>query len=151
MDAVLAAPYRAAIADSVPSLTAWVWGGGDENLHCGLFANDISPAPGMDTATFDAPAYTGYAPIDCGDVGALVYTDPSTGDWVMRASAGVTFQPGDDEDLPVTVYGYWISVGTGGGQKTMWAARFDEPFTFQSSSDALEVEPLIRLHLGGIS
>ncbi len=146
MAKVIGLQYMTAIIAAIPDVPAFVLNDDGVPITVNLFANDVVPDPAAGAGQFEAPAYTGYAAQNFPptDGAPYVYFDANTATWFIKLGTGFFFQPTNSTGLPVDVYGYFVKSN---GSAILYAERFDEVFTFTTSDDGLEVNPVMGFPL----
>jgi len=138
--------YLEAVAKALPDVPAYLLNDDGTPVAVGLFANDINPDPAAGKTQFAAPGYAGYAtqafPPTAG--APFVYFDDNTATWYVKLGTGFFFQPTGDTGLPATVYGWFLAAD---GSTFIMAERFDDPFTFTTPDDGIEVNPAMGFPL----
>jgi len=118
------------------------WTGAGNTLLVHLFKNNLVPTPANVLADYtevlvgDFPGYAAIAItasgtpfIDGAGNAAQIFTDP-------------VFQPSADPAVPLTVYGYFVTIHPVAGPDTLlYAKRFDTPPIITSATQAVPCDP----------
>lgn len=140
--------YRKAIVQAIPLITGYLLNDAVNFAYVRLFTNDIALSPDTAPGDLTVPTYTGYADKSVGTGPTVVAIDPTTQDWQLISTAGLLFQPSDNTNLPIDIFG--VAVLNHAKTKVLFAFKLDATFTFRISDNVFEAEPILRLILGGL-
>ena len=110
-----------------------------DNWTLRLFKNNVTPGDSDTFATYTEADFDGYNSIDGTDLNMAAATTvtgkaSSTGDQQ-------TFEH-DGGGASNSIYGYYVTIGAGGGAKVLWAERLPSPpQTMANMGDNIKVTP----------
>lgn len=135
-----AVPKAEQVLGMTDHLNRWLAAG--NTLLCHLYKNNFSPDQNATLADFtevliaDMP---GYAPITVTPSGTP-YIDVL--DNCVQIFSDPVFQPSADPPVPLTVYGYYITIHPVAGPDTLlYGKRLDTPPVLTSATDAIALDP----------
>jgi hypothetical protein len=118
------------------------WQAAGQVLHAHLYKNNFSPSPTSVLADFTEVLvgdFPGYAPITVITSGTPFIDGTGAAQQVW---SDPVFQPSADPAVPLTVFGYFITLHPVAGADTLlYGVRFSNPPTVLSATDAVKLDP----------